>query len=142
MNQNDNQTQQDDNNSVAITIDTLESSIKNYLLSIEAKKKEVGEYKEQVSDAFDNNPAYFQSSEKVKEANLELRKIADQIASTGSVIAAKNQIKDLTLEVRELENAISKLLLKYAQISGKEEFTTTDGQIFDIVTTARLKRKK
>lgn len=116
----------------------LEEMIKNYIQSIEKLKEEKKKHAEMFEDAFVNNPVYRENSEKAKEALKVKATTRQQIASQPSVIALGVKIKDLSRDLKERQVALSDYLLEYQRLTGANEIEDNDGQIREIINSAKL----
>ncbi len=116
----------------------LEEMIKNYIQSIDKLKEEKKKHAEMFEDAFVNNPVYRENSEKAKEALKVKATTRQQIASQPSVIALGVKIKDLSRDLKERQVALSDYLLEYQRLTGANEIEDNDGQIREIINSAKL----
>jgi hypothetical protein len=61
-----------------------------------------------------------------------------QIASQPSVIAIANKVKSLGQDIKERQAALSDYLLEYQRMTGANEIEDNDGQIREIINSAKL----
>lgn len=116
----------------------LEEMIKNYIQSIEKLKEEKKKHAEMFEDAFVNNPVYRENTEKAKEALKVKATTRQQIASQPSIIALGQKIKDLGRDLKERQIALSDYLLEYQRLTGANEIEDNEGQIREIINSAKL----
>lgn len=119
----------------------LEELIRNHIHNIEKLKEEHKKLKEMFEDAFANNPVYRENAEKAKEAAKIKATTRQQIASQPSVINLANKIKEFSLEIKERQAALSDYLLEYQRLTGSNEIEDANGQILEIVNSAKLVRR-
>jgi hypothetical protein len=119
----------------------LEELIRNHIHSLEKLKEEHKKLKEMFEDAFANNPVYRENAEKAKEAVKIKTTTRQQIASQPSVINLANKIKEFSLEIKERQAALSDYLLEYQRLTGSNEIEDANGQILEIVNSAKLVRR-
>jgi hypothetical protein len=116
----------------------LSEMIRNYIQSIDKLREEKKKHAEMFEDAFVNNPTYRENAEKAKEALKVKATTRQQIASQPSVIATAQKIKDLGRDLRERQLALSDYLLEYQRLTGANEFEDAEGQIREIINSAKL----
>lgn len=119
----------------------LEELIKNHIHSLEKLKEEHKKLKEMFEDAFANNPVYRENAEKAKEAAKIKATTRQQIASQPSIINLANKIKEFSLDIKERQAALSDYLLEYQRLTGSNEIEDANGQILEIVNSAKLVRR-
>jgi hypothetical protein len=122
----------------ATTILDLTSLINSHISQATRLKGEAGKFKEMLDDIFVSDPVYQEHDKAAKEA-------AKVRANTKKQILKQPQAADLTAKINELRNQIkernqelSDYLQEYAKITGTNSFETEDGQVKQIIYTARL----
>ena len=122
----------------ATTILDLTGLINSHISQITRLKTEAGKFKEMLDDIFVSDPVYQEHDKAAKEA-AKIR------ANTKKQILKQPQAADLTAKVQELRNQIkernqelSDYLQEYARSTGTSSFETEDGQVKQIIYTARL----
>ncbi len=119
----------------------LEELIKNHIESIDKLRDEVKQAREMFEDSFNNNPTYMQESEKLKEAAKTKNSIKQTIAKQPSVATVAQKVKDLRFDLSEQLKTLSDLLQDYHEQTGATQIEARNGQIMEIVSTAKLVRK-
>jgi predicted RNase H-like nuclease (RuvC/YqgF family) len=119
----------------------MESMIKNYLatndkLSVEAKK-----LKEMLDDIMNADPTYRQHTEEAKEAAKKKGQTKAEILKRPQAKELDDKLKTLKSEIKENQGALSDYLQEYQRLSGVDEIEGEDGQVRQIVYTARLVKK-
>jgi len=121
---------------------SLEELIKNHIDSIDKLRLELRQQKEMYEDSFVNNPTYREHVEKVKEANKSRLSVRQNISKQPSVAVLEQKVKDLRFDIGEQNRTLSDLLQDYREQTGATQIETRAGQVLEIVSTAKLVRKK
>lgn len=116
----------------------LEEMIKNHISSIDKFREEKKKLQEMFEDSFNNNPIYRENTEKAKEALKVKATTRQQIASQPSVIALQQKIKSVGQDLKERQTALSDYLLEYQRLTGANEIEDNEGQIREIINSAKL----
>lgn len=116
----------------------LEEMIKNYIGSLDKLRVEQKKHREMFEDSFNNNPTYRENAEKAKEAIKVKATTRQQIASQPSVIVITNKLKGFSQDIKERQSALSDYLLEYQRMTGANEIEDNDGQIREIINSAKL----
>lgn len=119
----------------------LEELIKNHIESIDKLKNEIKDAREMFEDSFNNNPTYREASEKMKDVAKSRNSVRQQITKQPSVAVIAQKIKDMRFDVNEQSKTLSDLLQDYHDQTGATQIETRDGQIMEIVSTAKLVKK-
>lgn len=116
----------------------LEEMIKSYITSLDRLRDEQRKHREMFEDSFQNDPIFRENSEKAKEALKVKNTTRQQIVSQPSVIAIANKIKSVSGEIKEKQNSLSDYLLEYQRLTGSNEIEDNDGQLREIINSAKL----
>lgn len=119
----------------------LEEMIKNYIQSLDKLREEKKKHQEMYEDSFVNNPVYRENAEKAKEALKVKATTRQQIASQPSVISLAQKIKGLSADIKERQVALSDYLLEYQRLTGANEIEDAEGQIREIINSAKLVKR-
>jgi len=120
----------------------LEELIKNHIDSIDKLKDELKQAREMFEDSFGNSPAYHEADLKYKEASKGRSQVRQQIAKQPSVATLAQKVKDLRFDMSEQQKTLSDLLQDYHDQTGATSIETKSGEVLEIVSTAKLVRKK
>ncbi len=120
---------------------SLEELIKNHIESIDKLKLELKQQREMFEDSFNNNPTYREHVEKVKEATKAKSQIKQQIVKQPSVALLEQKVKDLRFDLNEKNKTLSDLVQDYKDQTGATSIETRDGQVLEIISTAKLIRR-
>lgn len=116
----------------------LQDMIKGHIESLDRLRIEQKKQREMFEDSFNNNPTYRENAEKAKEAIKVKATTRQQIASQPSVIAIANKVKALGQDIKERQAALSDYLLEYQRMTGANEIEDNEGQIREIINSAKL----
>ncbi len=116
---------------------SLEELVKNNLSSIDTLTEEIKQRKQMFVDGFENNPTYREVEDKVKEVNKQKGAVREQILNTPEMRGLAQKIKDMSVELREKKSSISEYLLEYQRLSGSNEIEDLNGEMRDIVNSAK-----
>jgi xylose isomerase len=120
----------------------LEELIKNHVDSIDKLRDELKQAREMFEDSFKNNPTHHEADLKYKEASKARSSVRQQIAKQPSVAKLAQKVKDLRFDINEQSKTLSDLLQDYHDQTGATQIETRSGEVMEIVSTARLVRKK
>lgn len=120
---------------------SLEELIKNHIESIDKLRDEIKQVREMFEDSFSNNPTYREHTERVKEVTKGKSSVRQQIAKQPSVATLSQKLKDLRFDLGEQTRTLSDLLQDYHEQTGATQIEARNGQVMEIVSTAKLVRK-
>lgn len=127
--------------SAADTLLNLEELIKNHIESTDKLKEEIKKVREMFEDSFINNPTYNEATIKLKDVAKGRNSIKQQLSKQPSVAVIAQKIKDLRFDLGEQQKTLSDLLQDYHEQTGATQIEARNGQIMEIVSTAKLVRK-
>ncbi len=119
----------------------MEGMIKNYVASIDKLSVEAKKLKEMLDDIFDNDPTYKQHSEAAKEATKVKQQTKSEILKRPQAKELNDKIKTMKSEIKEQQGALSDYLQEYQRMSGVSEIEGEDGEVREIVYSAKLVKK-
>lgn len=125
----------------ADTILELENMIKNSMTIMDRNKAELKKLKEMLESALLNDAPYKEAADKAKEAAKEKGKAKMNVMQNPSTRQIAEKVKDMTQENKDLSIAQSEYLREYAKLSGTTEIEGEDGEVREIVYTAKLIKK-
>jgi microcompartment protein CcmL/EutN len=126
----------------ANTIMELESMIKNSVSTIERNKEELKKLREMVDSALTNDEGYREAAEKAKEAVKAKSKAKVNVMQNQATKNLAAKAKDLSVEVKEANLGLSEYLREYQRMTGQSEIEGDDGEVREIVYTAKLIKKQ
>jgi len=125
----------------ADTVLELENMIKNSMTIMDRNKSELKKLKEMLESALLNDSPYKEAADKAKEAAKEKGKAKMNVMQNSATKQIAEKVKDMTQENKDLAIAQSEYLREYAKLSGTTEIEGEDGEVREIVYTAKLIKK-
>lgn len=119
----------------------LENMIKANVATIDRNKVELKKQKEMLESALQNDETYRTHNETAKKAAKQKGATKLQILSQPANRALAEKVRDLAAEIKEANTALSDYLREYARMSGTNEIKTDDGEVREIVYTAKLVKR-
>lgn len=120
---------------------SLEQLIKNHIASIDKLKEEAKKHKQMLEDAFMNDAVYQEHLKLSKEAVKVKSATRAQILKQPANVMLSNKIKNMTTELKDKQYALSDYLLEYQRMTGVNEIEGEDGEVREIVNTAKVVKK-
>jgi len=127
--------------SQVVILQNLEDLIKTHVSTIERLQKELKEHKETIENVLLNDPTYKDHSDKAKEANKNKSATKQEVMKRPSVIHISSKVKNNNAEIKERRAALSEYLQEYERMSGLREIEGDDGELREIVYSAKLVKK-
>ncbi len=128
-------------NSPAMVILNLENLIRTHLTSIDTMEDELKKHSDMLNDIFENDPTYKEHAEKSKEASRVKTNTKLQILKQPQAAELDSKVKTFKSELGDTKAALADYVREYARLSGLTEITGDDGEIREIVYTAKLVKK-
>lgn len=119
----------------------MEGMIKNIIAQNDKLGEEAKKLKEMLDDIFGNDPTYQQHSEAAKEATKIKSNTKKQILKRPEAADLDLKVKSLKSQIKENQASLSDYLQEYARMSGQSEIEGDDGEVREIVYTAKLIKK-
>jgi hypothetical protein len=119
----------------------MEGMIKNYVASIDKISAEAKKLKDMLDDIFNNDPTYAAHAEAAKQAGQVKQKTKAEILKRPQAKELDDKVRTLKSEVKENQAALSDYLQEYQRLSGVNEIEGEDGDVREIVYTAKLIKK-
>ena len=119
----------------------LEHMIKQHIRDVTTRKTELKKSREMLQSALTNDETYRTHDEEAKKAAKQKAATKAQILSLPANASLNEKVKELAGEVKELGGALSDYLREYQRMSGVNEIESEDGQVHEIVYTAKLVKK-
>lgn len=143
MNNQDTQEVQttDSSNSDAILLVRIEEMIKTHFSQIGDLQEEVSKHKEMLDSIFTNDETYQEHDKLAKEASRIKSNTKKEIMKRPDVATIADKLKVLKSEQKELKDGLSDYLREYQRLSGSNEIEGEDGEIREIVFTAKLVKR-
>ena len=119
----------------------MESLIKGHMATIDKLTEEVRKHKSILDDIFANDPTYQEHDKVVKEATKVRTGTKQQILKQPQPAELDKKIKELKSELKENQGSLSDYLQEYARMAGVNEIEGDDGEVREIVYSAKLIKK-
>ncbi len=133
--------QNTDTSNDAVLLVRIEEMIKTHLSQIETLTEEAGKYKDMLEDIFLNDPTYQEHDKLAKEAIRVRTGTKKEINKRPDVADLTSKMKEARTQKKELQQGLSDYLREYQRLSGSNEIEGDDGQVREIVYTAKLVKK-
>ncbi len=119
----------------------MEGLIKNHMSALDKLSEEQKKLKEMLDDIFNNDPTFKDHSDKAKEAAKVKQNTKAQILKQPQAKDLDDKIKSIKSQIKENQDSLSDYLQEYARLAGVNEIEGEDGEVREIVYTARLVKK-
>jgi hypothetical protein len=119
----------------------LEQLIKTNISNIDKGKAELKKQREMLTSAFENDETYRLHNEEAKKAAKTKAQTKYQIMQQPQNKQLAEKVKGIAADIKEADGALSDYLREYQRLSGSNEIETDDGQIREIVYTAKLVKR-
>lgn len=119
----------------------IEEMIKTHISQIDELQEQISKHQDMVNDIFANDATFQEHDKAAKEASRIRSNTKQQITKRPDVADLSNKIKDLKSEKNDLQQGLSDYLREYQRLSGSNEIEGDDGQIREIIYTAKLVKK-
>lgn len=119
----------------------MEGLIKSHIAQIDKLSEDAGKLKEMLDDIFENDPTFKEHDDKAKEAGKVKQKTKAEILKRPQAHDLNEKIKSLKSQIKENESSLSDYLQEYSRLAGVNEIEGEDGEVREIVYTAKLIKK-
>lgn len=122
-------------------VTSLEEMIKANVESIDRLKVEARKLREMIEDGFANDVVYKEHDNAVKAATKIRTATKAQIMKNPAIAELVNKLKTIKSEQKEKQFALSDYLLEFKRLTTATQLELFDGQVLDIVETAKVVRR-
>lgn len=119
----------------------MESLIKGHISTIDKLSEEAKKLKDMLDDIFANDPTFQEHDKLAKEAAKVKTGTKQQILKQPQAADLDKKVKELKSELKENRASLSDYLQEYARMSGVNEIEGDDGEVREIVYSAKLIKK-
>lgn len=119
----------------------MEGLIKGLIAQNQKLDEELKKNKEMLDDIFSNDPTYQEHAEKAKEAAKVKSNTKKEILKRSQAAELDAKVKSLKSQIKENQASLSDYLQEFARMSGVNEIEGEDGEVREIVYTAKLIKK-
>lgn len=120
---------------------TVESAISQRTQKLSELKTELKLQNEMLNSYLENDETYREVSEIAKKASQKKSAVKRELLSRPEAGDLPNKVKELRDEIKEVNDALSYYLREYQRITGTNEIEGEDGEMRQIVYTARLVKR-
>lgn len=121
---------------------SIEQMIKNYMSDISRIREKLKTQKDMFKSSFESDKEFSDVDTEHKAIARKKTVAKQRIIKTDAVSAVSMKIKEIQEEMKETQQALSDYLNRYIQVSDSTEFMGPDGEVHQIVRTAKLVKKK
>lgn len=125
----------------ATVLTSLDELIKATVASMDRIRVEMKKHKEMLEDAYNNDPVYHENAEQAKAAAKKKNETKQNILKQPAMQTIANKVKTMAAELKDKQFSLSDYLLEYQRLSGANQIEIGDGDILEIVNTAKVVRK-
>ncbi len=125
-------------NGAADDLITITNLIQSYIGNLDRAQDEMKAHKQMLLDSFANDPTYQEHEKVVKEAMKVKNATKQQILKQPTLKELAEKVKEMSQGVKDMREALSSYLQEYAKITGSREFEDAEGELREIVYTAKL----
>jgi len=128
------------NDSAQVLID-LESMIKSSVTGIDLKKDELKKLNDMTTSFLEQDPTYQEHEKLAKEAAKKKNATKSELLKQPAVAQTIAKAKELKAELKETQDGLSDYLREYQRMSGSNEIEDDNGEMREIVYTAKLVKR-
>lgn len=125
----------------AVLLVKIEEMIKTHMSQISELQEEATKYKDMLDDIFVNDETYQEHDKLAKEASRIKSNTRKEIMKRPDAADIANKLKAVKSQQKELKMGMSDYLREYQRLSGSNEIEGEDGEIRQIVYTAKLVKR-
>lgn len=130
-----------EDSSDAIVITNLQNLINETLNRISTLGEEVKPLDEMINSVLENDEVYKKHVENAKEASKVKNATKAEIMKRPDVSNVYSKVKDKKSDLKEAKDSLSEYLQEYARLTGQRQFETAEGQVQEIVYSAKLVKR-
>ncbi len=130
-----------DNSNTSADLIALEGLILNYISKIEKHQELLKKEKEMLESNLANDPQYQEAFQKAKEASKKKQEEKARIIKQPEVEKIYRTVKDGTAQLKIMKETLSNHLQNYGKISGTNQFEDEEGQVREIIYTAKVVKR-
>ncbi|MFA5933211.1 MAG: hypothetical protein WCV81_03020 [Microgenomates group bacterium] len=119
----------------------MEGMIKNLISTVDRQREQAAKFQETLNDIFENDETYTTHAKAAKEAARVKSNTKQQILKQPQAADLNEKVKTLKSEIAENQASLSDYLREFQRMSGISEIEGDDGELREIVYTAKLIKK-
>ena len=125
----------------ATVLTSLDELIKATVASMDKLRVELKKQKEMLEDGYANDPVYHENDEQAKAAAKKKNETKQNILKQPAMQVIANKVKTLAAEIKDKQFSLSDYLLEYQRLSGANQIEVGNGEVLEIVNTAKVVRQ-
>mgnify|MGYP000851861799 CR=1 FL=1 len=125
----------------AETLLSIESTIKERIVKLEQLKEDMKPHKEMLQSYLENDPVYREHDKMAKDASKQKSATKKQLLNATAGKAIVDKIEAVKTELADVQEGLSYYLREYQRMTGANEIEGADGELRQIVYSAKLVRK-
>ncbi len=129
-----------DNNNAALLV-KIEEMVKTHMFQIDELQEEAAKYKDMLDDILLNDETYQEHEKIAKEAARIRSNTRKEIMKRPDAADLNIKLKSVKSQQKELKQGLSDYLKEYQRLSGTNEIEGEDGELREIVFTAKLVKR-
>jgi hypothetical protein len=126
---------------VATNLITIENLIKKYIVDIEKVQQQLKTQKEMFDASFENDAAYAEADEKVKEVTKTKNASKQKLMKNPSITMIFDRMKELKQELKDMREDLSDYLQQYYKLANTTQIIDDNGEIREIIVSTKLVKK-
>lgn len=131
----------ENDNADAIVIKNLQDLINETLNRINVIGEEVKPLDEMINSVLENDEVFKKHTEEAKQAAKVKNATKAEIMKRPDVSNIFSKVKEKKMDLKEAKESLSEYLQEYSRLTGQRQFETPEGQVQEIVYTAKLVRR-
>lgn len=136
----DNQTTIDNSNPAADLV-ALEGLVLNYIDKIEKHQEILRNKREMLESNLENDPNYQEAAKLAKESSKKKQEEKSRIIRQPEVEKIYTDVKDGQAQLKSMRESLSNHLQNYGKLSGTNQLEDADGQVREIIYTAKVVKR-
>lgn len=120
----------------------LENLIKGYLTDIANLRDKLRAQREMIKSTIEGDRDFSEAATKTAELKKKETEIKQKLVKVEAVVATKMKVEQLMTELKNVQQSLSDYLNEYANLTQSTEFIGPEGELHQIVRTAKLVKKR
>lgn len=120
----------------------LENLIKGYLTDIANLRDKLRAQREMMKSTIEGDRDFSEAAAKTAELKKKETELKQKLVKVEAVVATKMKVEQLMTELKNVQQSLSDYLNEYANLTQSTEFIGPEGELHQIVRTAKLVKKR
>ena len=126
---------------LADTLISLQNLIERHALELTKIDAELREKREAMKNVFENDATLSEKKDEIDQYNQQYKERKSQLQNNPQVISLKVDVADLNEQKKDLEETLSSHLINYHTLTNSTSFDTSEGDQWEFVIKAKIKKK-